>query len=184
MSSLPLQFLLLTLAGWMTRDQRLLAEYFARRERRVSPATQRQTNPYTDAQRIRLATAPKKLGRKGLSKLDTRVTPQTLLRWYRRLVAQKYDGSGGRGPNKPRRSADVVELVLRMAKENPTWGYTRIRGALVNVGHAIGRNTIKRILFEAGMDSAPERGKRTSWSAFLRAHWAPSQRWTSSPSRP
>jgi transposase InsO family protein len=58
-----------------------------------------------------------------------------------------------------------------MAKENSTWGYTRIRGALFNLGHEIGRNTIKRILLEAGIDPAPERSKRTSWSAFLRAHW-------------
>lgn len=57
------------------------------------------------------------------------------------------------------------------AKENPTWGYTRIRGALYNLGHEIGRNTIKRILLEAGMAPAPERSRRTSWSAFLRAHW-------------
>jgi len=61
--------------------------------------------------------------------------------------------------------------VLRMAKENSTWGYTRIRGALFNLGHDIGRNTIKRILLEAGLEPAPERGKRTSWSDFLRAHW-------------
>jgi putative transposase len=67
--------------------------------------------------------------------------------------------------------ADVVELVLRMARENSSWGYTRIRGALANLGHEIGRNTIKRILLEAGMDPAPERSKRTSWNAFLRAHW-------------
>jgi hypothetical protein len=58
-----------------------------------------------------------------------------------------------------------------MARDNSTWGYTRIRGALHNLGHDIGRNTIKRILLEAGMDPAPERSKRTSWSAFLRAHW-------------
>jgi putative transposase len=58
-----------------------------------------------------------------------------------------------------------------MARENSSWGYTRIRGALSNLGHDIGRNTIKRILLEDGMDPAPERSKRPSWSAFLRAHW-------------
>ena len=80
------------------------------------------------------------------------MTPDTLLRWYRRLVAQKYDGTGRRGPNKPSRTAHVVELVLRMAHENSGWGYTRIRGALSNLGHDIGRNTIKRILLDAGID--------------------------------
>jgi hypothetical protein len=118
-----------------------------------------------------LATAAKKLGRKALRQLDTLVTPDTLLRWYRRLVARKYDSSAQRESARPRRKPDIVELVLRMAKENPTWGYTRIRGALHNLGHDIGRNTIKRVLLEAGMAPAPERGKRRSWSAFLRAHW-------------
>jgi hypothetical protein len=99
------------------------------------------------------------------------VTADTLLHWYRRLVASKYDGSTRRGCSRPRRRADIVELVLHMAKENPSWGYARIRGALANLGHEIGRNTIKRILLEAGMDPAPERSKRTSWSAFLRTHW-------------
>jgi putative transposase len=126
---------------------------------------------YTDAQRGRLATAAKKLGRKALKQLDTLVTPDTLMRWYRRLVASKYDGTTGRGTSRPRRTPDIVALVLRMAKENAGWGYTRIRGALFNLGHEIGRNTIKRILLEAGLEPAPERGKRKSWSDFLRAHW-------------
>jgi len=58
-----------------------------------------------------------------------------------------------------------------MASDNPSWGYTRIRGALFNLGHHIGRNTIKRILRTAGLTPAPERSKRMPWSAFLRAHW-------------
>jgi putative transposase len=126
---------------------------------------------YTDAQRRRLASAAKKLGRKALTKLDTLVTLDTLLRWYRCLVARKYGGTARRGCSQPRRHADIVELVLRMARDNGGWGYTRIRGALSNLGHDIGRNTIKRILLDAGIDPAPERSKRTSWSAFLRAHW-------------
>ena len=58
-----------------------------------------------------------------------------------------------------------------MAEENPGWGYTRIRGALANLGHEIARNTVKRILQEHGIDPAPERSKRTSWKTFLQAHW-------------
>jgi hypothetical protein len=61
--------------------------------------------------------------------------------------------------------------MLGMARDNSGWGYTRIRRALCNLGHNGGRNTIKRILLEAGFDPAPERSKRTSWSSFLRAHW-------------
>ncbi len=58
-----------------------------------------------------------------------------------------------------------------MANECPTWGYTRIRDALHNLGHEIGRNTVKRILIEPGLEPAPERSKRTPWKTFLRAHW-------------
>ena len=58
-----------------------------------------------------------------------------------------------------------------MAEENPGWGYTRIRGALANLGHEIARNTVKRILQEHGIDPAPERRKRTNWETFLKAHW-------------
>ena len=58
-----------------------------------------------------------------------------------------------------------------MASENRSWGYTRIRGALWNLGHDLGRNTIKRILVDAGLEPAPERGKGTSWKTFLKAHW-------------
>jgi transposase InsO family protein len=171
MSSLPLQFLLLTLAGWITRDQSRVTEYLVAENSVLRQQLRGRRLRYTDAQRRRLATAAKKLGRKALRQLDTLVTPDTLLRWYRRLVARKYDSSAQRESARPRRKPDIVELVLRMAKQNPTWGYTRIRGALHNLGHDLGRNTIKRVLLEAGMAPAPERGKRRCWSAFLRAHW-------------
>ena len=60
---------------------------------------------------------------------------------------------------------------MRVAQENPTWGYTRLRGALKNLGHELGRNTIKRILAEHGIAPAPERGRSMSWSTFIKAHW-------------
>ena len=58
-----------------------------------------------------------------------------------------------------------------MAKENPTWGYTRILGALGNVGFKVARGTIANVLKENGIDPAPLRGKRTRWSIFIKAHW-------------
>jgi transposase InsO family protein len=65
--------------------------------------------------------------------------------------------------------AEIQRLVVRMAEENPTWGYTRIVGALKNVGHRVSRSTIARVLKAHGMPPVPERP--TSWQAFLRAHW-------------
>jgi transposase InsO family protein len=99
------------------------------------------------------------------------VTPDTLLRWYRRLIAKKYDGSKNRTVGRPRTAAEIEELILQMARQNRTWGYTRIRGALYNLGHEIGRNTIKRIVLENGLDPAPIRGRAMSWETFLKAHW-------------
>jgi hypothetical protein len=61
-------------------------------------------------------------------------------------------------------------LVVQFATENPSWGYTRIRGALRNLGHELGRNTIKRILLEHGVDPAPKRGKTMPWKTFLKSH--------------
>ncbi len=125
----------------------------------------------TDAQRHRLAVRGKAIGRKALKEVACLVTPDTILRWYRRLVAKKYDGSKRRGPGRPRTAQDIVVLVVRMANESPTWGTTRIRDALVNLGHEIGRNTVKRIPLEHRIEPAPERCKRTPWKTFLKAHW-------------
>ena len=66
----------------------------------------------------------------------------------------------------------IAELVVRMAVENPRWGYTRIRGALANLGHEVARNTVKRILLDHGIEPAPERSRRIPWKTFLQAHWA------------
>ncbi len=66
----------------------------------------------------------------------------------------------------------IEELTVRMARENPRWGYTRIQGALKNLGHRVGRTTIASVLKRNGIDPAPERGKHMTWSQFLQAHWA------------
>jgi len=86
-------------------------------------------------------------------------------------------------PGRPGTVTGVIRLLVRMARENPSWGYTRLRGALKNIGHELGRNTIKRILQEQGIDPAPTRKRRYSWERFIRAHLAPSLRRISSLSR-
>jgi putative transposase len=92
------------------------------------------------------------------------------LRWYRELVAKKYDGSARRGPGRPGTAAEIVRLLVEMATRNTGWGYTRMRGALKNVGYAVGRNTIKRILKEQGIEPAPLRRRQYSWATFIKAH--------------
>ena len=99
------------------------------------------------------------VGGKALSELETLVT---LMRWYRTLVAQKWTYTHRRRPGRPRTVAAIVQLIVRMALENRSWGYTRIQGAPANLGHHVGRGTIANVLREHGIDPAPERGKRTS----------------------
>jgi hypothetical protein len=103
--------------------------------------------------------------------MATIVTPETLLAWHRRLIAQKYDGSGKRGCGRPRKSAEIEDLVVRMAKENRSWGYRRMQGALSNLGHEVGRGTIAEMLARHGMEPAPERERKTTWKEFLTQHW-------------
>ena len=166
-----LRFLILTAAGWVNRHQEDVIDYL-REENRV---LREQLGPrplrLTDAQRRRLAVRGQKLGRRILVQVAGVVTPDTILRWYRRLIARKYDGSARRRRGRPITPREVADLVVRMAVENPPWGYTRIRGALANLGHDIARNTVKRILHDHGIEPARERTRRTPWKAFLQAHW-------------
>lgn len=126
---------------------------------------------FTDAERARLARKAHALGYKLLHTLETLVTPETLMRWYRQLIARKWDSSDRRRTGRPRTRQALVDLILRLARENPSWGYTRIQGALANLDHEVGRGTIATILKEHGIVPAPERGKRTPWSTFLKSHW-------------
>ncbi len=171
MNSLQLQFLMLIFAGWVNRSQQDVIEYLREENRVLREQLGGRRLLFTDGQRRRLAAKAKAIGRKGLFEISTLVTPDTLLRWYRRLIAKKYDGSRARKPGRPSTAAEIEELVIRMARDNPRWGYTRIRGALHNLGHEIGRNTIRRILLENGFDPAPFRSKGTSWKTFLKSHW-------------
>jgi putative transposase len=127
---------------------------------------------FTEAERRLLAEKGKPLGRELLAQIASLVTPETILRWYRERVAAKYDGSGARGaPGRPSARGDKVEQLLMMARENPSWGYTRLHGALKNLGSDLGRSTIQRILKEHGIEPAPVRGKTMPWKTFLKAHW-------------
>jgi hypothetical protein len=106
---------------------------------------------FNDNQRRRLAAKAKGLRRRLLQEVATMVTPETLLAWHRRLIAQKYDGSRQRGRGRPRKSEEIEDLVARMAKENRSWGYRRIQGALSNLGHKVGRDTIAEMLALGGL---------------------------------
>jgi len=117
-----------------------------------------------------LAAKARKLSFGKLKEIASVVTPQTLFAWHRKLVAQKYDSSKSR-VGRPRTKVDVAGLVIKFAKENSGLGYGSIEGALLNLGHDIGRSTIARILKRAGIPIAPKRKGEMSWEEFLSAHW-------------
>jgi len=167
----PLAFVVLLFAGWVNRQQQAVIDYLLEENRVLRAALGSRRLRLTNDQRRRLAVKGKVLGRRRLAGIAGIVTPDTILRWYRTLVAKKYDGSHARRPGRPSTKADLAALVVRMAQENPTWGYTRIRGGLKGLGRDVARNTIKAILKDHGIESAPERGANMPWKTFLAAHW-------------
>ncbi len=166
------KLILVSLAGWMNRQQQDVIEYL-QEEIRVLKEQQGDGRPrFTDDQRRRLARKAKLIRFGLLKEIVGSVTPQTLLAWHRKLIAKKYDSSGGRRRvGRPPTKAELRDLVIKMAEENRGWGYTRIRGAIANLGHEIGRGTIAEILKQAGMEPAPERERKTTWAEFLKMHW-------------
>ena len=168
----PWQLLLVILAGWVNRQQQQVIEYLRTENQVLKEKLGKRRILLNDDQRRRLAVKAKVLGRKVLEKIGTLVTPDTILRWHRMLVAKKWDYSDRRGKvGRPAVSQDVVSLVLRMARENPSWGYDRIQGALANLGHRVAPSTVANILKEHGIEPAPDRKRQTTWRTFLKAHW-------------
>jgi len=162
------KFLLVVLAGWINRDQQKVIEYLLEENRIYREQRRGKRVRFTDAQRRRLAAKAKAIGRGTLKTLDCIVTPDTLLRWYRKLIARKYDGSAKHGGSSPERRAKTVETLIRMAKENPSCGYTRLRDMLMNLGFKISRSTVRRVLLDHGLEPAP---RRSTWKTFIKSHW-------------
>ena len=155
-----------------TVDQELLLrnEYLAA-ENRILKAQLKTPLRLTDAERMTLAEIAHRLGRKALEDVANAVKPDTLMGWYRRLIARKYDGSKFRRyPGRPRIDNEIEQLVVRMAKENTDWGYDRIVGAMANIGYKLSDQTVGNILQRHGIPPAPERKRTTTWADFIRAH--------------
>jgi putative transposase len=125
----------------------------------------------SDGERKTLAEIGRRLGQKVLEKVASIVKPETILVWHRKLVAQKFNGSGQR--KRPGRSlvdAELEALVVRLAQENRSWGYECIVGALKHVGYTISDQTVGNILKRHGIPPAPKRKKTTTWQEFIRTH--------------
>ena len=118
-----------------------------------------------------LAEIAHRLGRKALDDVANAAKPDTIMGWYRRLVARKFDGSKSRRyPGRPRIDDEIEQWVVRMAKENADWGYDRIVGAMANLGYKLSDQTVGNILQRHGIPPAPARKRTTTWADFIRAH--------------
>src|SRR5437867_11209830 len=164
----PMQVLLVTLAGWVNRRQQYVIEYLVEENRVLKGQLKGRRLRLTDDQRRRLAAKGRRLGRRVLRQVATIVTPDTILRWHRQLIARKSTFEPKR-PGRPGIMQEISSLILRMATENRGWGYTRIQGVLKNLGHGVARSTVAKVLKANGIPPAPDRP--TSWRTFLRAHW-------------
>src|SRR5213076_1273236 len=155
-----LPVLIAMIAGWIQRHQQQVITYLIEENRVLKAQLGGRRLHLTDTERRRLAALAHPLGRKRLKEVATLATPDTLLRWYKRLIAEKFDGSTQRQQlGRPRVAEEVEQLVMRMAAENPSWGYRRIQGALANLGHSIDTMTVRHILQRHHMDPAPPRRK-------------------------
>jgi hypothetical protein len=133
MSWRPGNFVELLVAGmgcWIGRQAEARIEYLKAENRLLRSRLGRRRDLFSDAERRALATLAKEIGTEALRALDPLVSPATLLRWHRQLVAQKCTLLQGQRPGRPRTKIDVEQLVVRMARENPGWDYTRIHGAI------------------------------------------------------
>jgi transposase InsO family protein len=167
----PWHFFLAMLAGWVNRQQLAVIEYLQEENRVLRERLGSKRILLNDDQRRRLAVKGKILGGKVLAEVGSIFSPETILAWHRRLVAKKYDGSQKRVPGRPKTRRRIASLAVRMARENVSWGYTRIEGALRNLGHVVSRSTVRRMLKDHGIDPANRRRKHIPWKTFLQAHW-------------
>jgi len=126
----------------------------------------------TNKQRMRVAAKARRLSRRMLEQCTVLFTPDTIIGWYNKLIAQKYDGSHNRTkPGRPQITNEIVNLVIRFKEENPRWGYQKITDQIVYLGYKISKSSVKNILIENGYDPEPDLTVRSTWHEFIKSHW-------------
>src|SRR3954454_10710611 len=164
---------LLAYVTGMVNQQLLLQNEYLIAENRILRSHLPARVRLTDPQRATLAAIGRRLGRQALEHVAMVATPETILGWYRKLIAQKFDSSKHRAyPGRPTVGREITELIVRMARENRDWGYDRIAGALKNLGHDVSDQTVGNVLRRLGIAPAPKRRQQMSWAQFIRTHMA------------
>jgi hypothetical protein len=126
----------------------------------------------TKSQKMRVASKAKRLSRKMLEQCTVLFTPDTILGWFSKLVAEKYNGCNNRGKvGRPQISHEIIQLVIKFKKENLRWGYQKITDQVVYLGYEISPSTVKNILIENGFNPEPDLTVKTTWWEFLKSHW-------------
>jgi len=162
--------LLAYVTGTVNQELLLRNEYLAA-ENRILKAQIKGRLLLSEEEKATLAEIAHRLGRKALEEVAGAAQPDTILGWYRRLIANKFDGSRFRQRvGRPRVAEEIERLVVRMANENPSWGYDRIVGVLANLGHRLSDQTVGNILRRHGLSPAPKRKQTVSWKDFIRSH--------------
>jgi transposase InsO family protein len=164
------KILLTYITGSVEQELLLRNEYLVTENRILRHQIQGRVRLH-DGERQTLAEIGQRLGKQALAEVATIVKPATILAWHRKLVAQKFDGSQQRkAPGRPKIDPELEALVVRMAKENRSWGYDRIVGALQHLGYTISAQTVGNLLKRHGIPPAPERKTTTTWKECIRTH--------------
>src|SRR5262249_27868286 len=141
----PFSFVVISIAGWMNQHQQHVIEYLIEENRVLREQIGNRRLRFSDNQRRRLAARAKKLGRRLVAQVAAIVTPETLMAWHRKLIAQKYDSTSFRTLGRRRTTKEIAALVVRMAEENRAWGYEMLTGKRAFEGEDIG-DTLAAVL--------------------------------------
>ena len=162
--------LLGSITGSVDQELRVRNEYLAA-ENRILRNQITGRIQLSDSDRQALAEIGQQLGKQALEEIATIAKPDTILAWHRKFVAQKGDGSKRRKSlGRPRIDQELEALVVRMARENRSWGYDRIVGACTTLGYTMSDQTVGNMLKRQGIPPAPERKKTVTWREFIRSH--------------
>jgi transposase InsO family protein len=161
----------LALVSGRVDDELLLRNEYLAAENEILKSKLNKPLQLDNYERIRLAKIGKRIGLKALREIACIVRPETILEWFRRLVAKKFDGSKNRKKaGRPRIEHELEALVIRFVEENPCWGYDRIVGALSNLGYEVSNQTIGNILKRNGIPPVPRWTQDTTWATFIKKH--------------
>ncbi len=161
----------LALVSGHVEEELLIRNEYPAAENKILKSKLKKPMSFNDSERIQLAKIGKRMGIKALKEISCIVKPETILKWFRKLVAKKFDGSSYRKTfGRPPISIELEKLIIRFAEENPGWGYDRISGALSNLGYKVSDRTVGNVLKRNGIPPAPDRDQDTTWATFIKKH--------------